>query len=218
MIYVGGDGFAAASYAQTNFSFSKQDKKFLLKGLLPHPANIKKSFATHLSNILHAPMYINAYEDNSFNKIIRDAQDAINYKQIKYLILTFPNFFRGEILHHGNYVQFDFNTKDSFSQEIQPLIANYLAIYNIENEIKKFNSGIKELTKRLDQTKINYCFIMSNTNNMAIDSIHGNWLFDPKTQSIKSWSDSLSYTNDFGYMTPVGHLELAKLLIPYLTN
>lgn len=219
MIYVNGDGFAAASYSATDYSWASQDPTYVLKGFNLHPNNHDVSFARQLSSILHDDLRNDASEQNNWRKVIRDINDFISNKDIDYLVISWPNFFKGEIEFHDRIVSFDFAQSDNknLNLELRNAMHEHFKTFNLKTEQENFILECNKLSDMLNEKKIKHSFIMGNViinvPNLKID----NWLFDPYNQNIKLWAED-KFLNKFNFITPQGHIELAKLLISHLTN
>lgn len=212
MIYVTGDGFAAASYAATTFSWASQDPNHYILGKSIHPANRAVSFPVHLSKTLHCSFNNDAFQKNSHNKIFRDIHQALE-TPIRYLVVTWPNFYRSEIEFEDNLYQFEFNQIGNISSgDLQQIMTKQMIQFNLDHALTNFNQQLKELVEVLDSKNISYVFVASDS---KFDTGIGRWLFD---QSIIDWASPKNYLNGAGYLNAAGHKELAKLLTLYLTN
>ena len=113
MIYVNGDGFAAACYAANKYAVANEDIMHFLRGEIPHPVNLSVSFGKVLSNILHQPLRVEANIKSCQAKIFRQTMDAIeNSRAIRYVVITWPDFFRGEVWQYDTDIQFNFGQKN----------------------------------------------------------------------------------------------------------
>jgi hypothetical protein len=214
MIYVNGDGFAAACYAANQYAVANEDIIHFLKGEVPHPINLSVSFAKVLSNILHQPLRIEANYKSCQAKIFRETMTAIeNSRMISHVVITWPNFYRGEVWQYDTDVQFEFGQKNNLitNRDVLKDIESYLRNFSIENAYKEFNRMLEELCEEMDRREIRYVMAMSN---YQFDSKFGNWV----VPTVEAWAKPLEFLNPNGYLTTKGHMELAKLMIPYLTN
>jgi hypothetical protein len=217
MIYLIGEGFAAASYAQSKYSWANQDPIHYLKGSIPHPANLNASAGYKLSSILHHPIQIIAHQNNSVDLVFREARRVADLIETKYIVLIFPTLFSGEILLDGQYIQFLFSQKElEIPDRIQKLILENIFNFNIETAQLNFKKQIQDLSAYLIDKGIQFCYMLAET---TIDNIStDNWVIDPNYNSVRSWAENNGFLNEFGYLTPKGQTELTKLIIPYLTN
>jgi len=217
MIYLIGEGFAAASYAQSKFSWASQDPIHHLKGQIPHPANLNVSVGYNLSSILHQPIQVIAHQNNSVDLVFREAQRIAELKETKYVVLVFPTLFSGEILVDGQYYQYLFAQRGSeLPDHVQQLIMENISRFNIETAEINFRNQIGHLTQLFTAKGIRFCYITAET---KIDNISAdNWAIDPNFNSIRTWTENNNLLNQFNYLTAKGHIELSKLIIPCLTN
>ena len=216
MIYVTGDGFAAASYADSAYSWAKQDETYHLHGTLPHPNNLNVSFANRLGLALHQPVRTEAYELALYDRVFNQIENVLKLN-VQYMVISWPSFFRYE-------VEVDGNTYSFMSIEIEKL--NYPA--NIKQAMRTKMGSIKlketqqnflekcnELCNLLDSKKIHYSMMMGEN---KLPVTFGRWLWDPKETTVKSWAEDNQFLNDFGFLSDIGHKELGKLLIVHLTK
>lgn len=218
MIYVNGDGIAAASYAACPYSCAGDDASYTLYGVSPHPKNLEASFAKFLSNVFHQQLTVNAHETSCHAKIFRQTMEAIeNSHKIRYVVIAWPDFYRGEIWSHGNDVQFNFGQRSDFVGNIfhGEAVQQYIKNFTIQAAHAEFNRMLEDLCSFMDERKIQHAMVMSNN---QVDAKSGNWVMDPKTDNVMKWAQPLGLLNSSGYLNPKGHIELAKLIIPLLTN
>ena len=216
MIYVTGDGFAAASYAACPYSWASQDETYHLHGTLPHIENLNVSFANRLGLALHQPVRTEAYELALYDRVFSQIENVLKLN-VQYMVISWPSFFRYE-------VEVDGNTYSFMSIEIEKL--NYPA--NIKQAMRTKMGSIKlketqqnflekcnELCNLLDSKKIHYSMMMGEN---KLPVTFGRWLWDPKETTVKSWAEDNQFLNDFGFLSNIGHKELGKLLIVHLTK
>jgi len=217
MIHVIGESFAAASYLASKFSWASQDPIHYLKGKIPHPSNVPTSFSSNLSTILHNPVQIHAYQYNScayiFDQIYRLSEDS----KTSYMVIVFPSFFRNQITVDGVTYQYSFNEKGSeFSDYVQQQIAIEINKFNLEDCRKQFNIDLDKAIAHLNSKRIRFCFIMAEDTFDVSNT--DNWVLDPNFDTIRSWALKNQFLNNFEFLNQKGHIELAKLIIPHLTN
>lgn len=221
MIYVNGDGFAAASYSAAPYSFAGQDLKYRLRGQIPHPANFDASFGLTLSNVFHQNLTLDAYEFKSIERIMRETNEAVDRNKINYLVLTFPNFFGGETLINGKMVQFKFSqVRDpATSKELKEAIQRYTEKWDLDIWMPQWLSQLNDLSAKLIAKNVKFAFVMSDSViKYDIPYHQPKWLMDPRKETITSWAGPKELLNGAGYLSPQGQTELAKLLINYLTS
>jgi hypothetical protein len=219
MIYVNGDGFAAASYSASNYSWASQDPAYKVKGYSLHPNNHDVSFAKHLNLIFHEDLRNDASEQNNWRKIIRDTLEVIETNDVNYLVITWPNFFKGEITFNDRLISFNFKESDNVDLpiELRNAMHEYFKTFDLKNEQIDFINEVNKLTDRLNERKIKHSFIMGNVLLTNPNLKKDKWMFDPYTQNIKEWARN-KFLNNFEYITANGHAELAKLITSHLTN
>ena len=126
MIYVNGDGFAAGSYLNIPFSWSAQDPNQVLRGQTIHPKNNSQLFSTYLSNAFHLPVQNHAFEFNDHEKIIYETSLFVQSNRVNYVVLIWPNFYRGSVTVSGKTYHFTFN---QIENESDPLIKQSMQQY-----------------------------------------------------------------------------------------
>jgi len=219
MIYVNGDGFAAASYSATEYSWASQDPMYILKGYNLHPNNHDVSFAKQLSSIFHDHLQNNASEQNNWRKIIRDTTQAINNNDINYLVVSWPNFFKGEIEFNDRTISFNFNQSDNeqLSFELRNAMHEHFKTFNLKKEEENFIIEINKFSDLLNEKKIKHAFMMGNIVITIPNLNTNNWILNPYHTNIKKWAEN-KFLNKFDYITSQGHIELAKIITSHLTN
>jgi hypothetical protein len=218
MILITGDGFAAASYAAVPFSSANEDPVQYLLGAIPHPKNQFVSFGKNLNNTLHCPFRIEANLKTCYTKIFRETKAALeNYDMIKYVVIVWPDFYRGEVWVDNKNIQFTFAERRNFdpTSAVGQAITEFIQSFETQKVHNEFNQMVQELCSIFETKNIIHSMLLSEG---QVDALCGNWLFDPKTTNIRSWANTLGYLNNFGYLTVQGHLELSKLLTINLTN
>ena len=217
MIYVNGDGFAAASYANSTYSWASQDPDLFLNGQTVHPKNMDASFAKMLSNALHQPLRLEAWERNSQHKILRETRDFIEKNQVDWMVITWPGFFRDEMEHEGVSYQFDFNKIDLYDLDpsIKAAMRTKMQSFNLSAAQDRFRTELEDLCSILEARKIRYAMMMSDAT-LSIDT--GHWAMDPSKTSITKWAAESQNLNGSGFLSEAGQKELAKSLIIYLTS
>jgi hypothetical protein len=217
MIYVSGDGFAAASYVCGNYSYSSQDPAFTIKGLSVHPQNLESSFAKFLSNALHQSLRLDAYEYKAHLQILIETVNFINSNTVDYIIITWPNFYRDMVEFNGQVYQFSFQKMNElkYPEDVMNQIRQTAYEFDLHIRQAEFIENLKAVCDLIESKNIKYLFMMSDT---CIDIDFGNWLFNPKTQTIKAWAEDNNLLNIFGFLNQIGHKELAKLILKHLTK
>ena len=218
MIYVNGDGFAAASYANCAYSWAGQDPTYYVNGSQMHPKNVSVSFANLLSNALHQPLRLEAWQLKDNSSILEEAQVSLGLR-LNYVIITWPNFFRGKIVHEDKIYRFEFNKINTYdvSQEVKDLMRAYTATFNYDALMAEFLRNLRILCEDMEQRKIRYSMAMSDQV-LPSPVDFGRWIFDPAVQTITSWAATKELLNGAGFLSNVGHKELSKLLIVHLTS
>ena len=211
MIQVIGDGFSAASYAACQFSWASQDISHKLKGQSVHPKNYDVSFGKLLGDILHDTILIKAYDFITCDDIF----DIAMYANASYLIISWPNLYKGQIRYNNEMIYFNFNDIDKFSPEIRIKMFEYMSGFELATVQNHFNDKLQILLEHLDAKNIKHLMIMSDST-MPTDI--GNWLWNPKTSNIKAWAMENGYLNEFGYLNIPGHKKLSQLIAMNLTN
>lgn len=213
MIYVHGDAFAAASYAVSPYTSAIEDPVHYLKGNVPHPKNLEVSFAKFLSNVFHQPLNLAAVNSICHAKIFRETIEAIeNTHRIRYVVITWPDFFRGEVWENGKNIQFSFENRVNFLNT--PAIDTYIQNFSLHTAHSEFNRMLEELCILMDEREIQYTMLMSNS---QVDAKFGKWTLNPISNNITKWAEPQGLLNSANCLTSKGHIELAKLLIQYLT-
>jgi len=214
MIYVNGDGFAAASYANCSFSWSSQDENQRVRGNLIHPVNLTVSFGKILSLLLHQPYRNEAYEFNSYSKIFRDTYNIIEKENITNVIIIWPTVYNGEVLIDGKYHQFIFNNIDDLADNeiIKNSMYDYMRSFETNNAYATFESNINELCRILDSKGIKHLMI---SNDKKLPTGNANWLLK---ETIQNWANTENLLNPNGFLTVNGHKNLTKLIFQSLTN
>jgi hypothetical protein len=199
------------------YSWASQDPDHYLSGRLVHPSNIETSFAKILSDMLHHPLKLEAWERNCHSKIIRETHHALDTLPIKWAVITWPNFFRSEIEHDGTSYQFEFNKIDFYdvSDDVKALMKSHIRAFHMDTVKSQFIEELKNLCDRFNSMGVKYSMIMSDSN---IYPIMAEWLLDPANQHLVGWASQKEMINGAGYLTVNGHRELAKSLIVHLTN
>lgn len=218
MIVVTGDGFAAASYANSNYSWCAQDQNHLIQGLLPHPANIPYSFAAHLSKVFHQPYICNACEIYSSNRVFEIANTFID-SGVDILVVVFPALFKNHIMYQGKayYYRIDDVESADHPPEILKLIIEQYKQTNLTVIYNQFDQNLSQLCNKLAKTKTKYCLVMGESNLKTHPNI-GNWLLDPSLFHIRAWAKSNNLLNEKQFLTKQGQIELAKLITKHLTS
>jgi hypothetical protein len=214
VIYLNGDGFAAASYANSIFSWGSQDPSNALKGKLIHPANINSSFGKLLSLTMHQPLRIEAWQYNVHPKIFREVYTAIE-NNISYVIITWPNLFRDEVLVDNVHYSFAFSDIDKleYPNNVKDAIFEQMKLFQTSNALNNFEQNINQLCTVLDSKRIKHLMIPSDS---KLPTGNANWLWTDET--IVSWAAKNNYLNSFGFLNTQGHQSLFKLVLDRLTN
>jgi len=215
VIYLNGDGFAAASYANCNFSYSGQDETHSIKGKLIHPKNIDVSFGKLLSLAMHQPLSIEAWQFNVHSKIFRETYQAIKNNNVSYVIITWPNLFRDEVLVDNRYYAFPFNGIDNLdcNDNIKKEMFEKMKSFQTSNAQLQFENNIKKLCDFLNSKRIKHLMIQSDS---KLPVGNANWLW--ADDNIASWATKNKLLNSFGFLNKDGHQSLFKLIFDNLTN
>ena len=214
MIYLNGDGFAAASYANCEFSYASQDTNYALRGKLIHPNNINCSFGKLLSLALHQPLSIEAWQFNVADKIFREVYKASENK-LSYVIITWPNLLRDEVFLDGHYYTFAFKDIEQlgYDDDVQAAIFEKMKSADMTILKDQFEYNLIELCRYLDSKRIKHLMIPSDS---KLPMGNANWLWEDQT--IVSWASKNNYLNSFGFLNKIGHQNLFKLVLDRLTN
>ena len=221
MIYVNGEGFSAASCSASNFEYAAQDPKYFLLSTLPHPKNFDASYAKILSNALHQSLRNDSYIGNSWRKIVREIFQMIEKNKVNYIVISWPDFYRGEVIYNNKVQPFYFNDVDNENtpSDLKKLIFNYFENFKMEEEQKDFIEAVSKLSKYLELNKIYHTFMMSNsTIAESIVTDTDVWLFNPSNNTIKQWAIDNNLLNELQFLTEQGHKELGKIVLTHLTN
>ena len=217
MILAAGDGFASASYCACPYSWSSQDTNLVLKGTTPHPKNLDASFAAILSQVLHQPLRLDAWESNTHASIFSTIENAIAQHNINYLVVTWPSFFRGQIETDNGIKCFNFNNfGNNITEQERVLIQKYVSNFNLNTAQKDFIQKISILSEVLDQKNIHYAFAMSDA--ILPNMPNGRWILDPTRETITSWASTKELLNGAAFLNERGQKEFGRLLISYLTD
>jgi len=214
MIYVNGDGFAAASFANSSFSWSSQDENQTVRGNLIHPKNLAVSYGKIISLLLHQPYRNEAYQFNSYQKIFKDIYRIVKKENISYVIISWPSAYNGEVLVDGKYYQFTFNQIDKleYNGEIKKSMYEYMNSFDITNACTVFETELNELCQFLDSNRVKHLMI---SNEKKLPNGNANWLFK---DTLQNWATTENLLNSNGFLTVEGHNSLAKLIFQNLTN
>ena len=215
MIYINGDGFAAASYAACDFSWSRQDSTQFLRGKLIHPKNLTVSFGNIISAILHQPHKIEAWEFNVHSKIFREIYKAIEYNNITYVIITWPSLYKDEVRVENVYYPFSFNGIDKldYPQNIKDAMYHQMSHFQMPNALSNFENEISNLVNILNSKSIKHLMIPSE---LKLPVGNANWLWEDET--IVSWATKKKLLNHYGFLNKEGHQSLIKIIFDNLTN
>jgi hypothetical protein len=218
MIYVNGDGHAAASYLSTNYSWSSQDPNRKLLGQLPHIKNVEDSFTKKLSVALHQPYRLEAYEHSTLEEVIAQTKTAISLNP-KYVIVIWPNFFQSSVEINGIEFSFDFSEIENYqvSEEVKKAMRAKMIARRLPIIIEDFQKEVGEISNQLEEKNIPYGFMLSK-NVLPVSPYYGKWPMDPTKVNVYSWAQSNNFLNHYGYLNPNGHTELSKILIKHLTS
>jgi hypothetical protein len=218
MIYVTGDGFASASYATCPYSWASQDETYHLHGTLPHPKNLNVSFSNRLALAFHQPARTEAYELALHDRVFTQIENVLKHN-VKYMVISWPSFFRYTVEVDGTTYSFkSLEIEESnYSAKIKAAMRAKMGGTKLKETHQNFLEKSKDLCKILDSKKVRYSMMMGE-NTLPLDITFGKWLWNPKETTIKSWAEDNQFLNDFGFLNEIGHKELGKLLIVYLTN
>jgi hypothetical protein len=217
MIYVTGDGFAAASYAASNFSWAGQDETYHLHGTLPHPKNLNVSFANKLSLALHNPIRLEAYELSMYDRVFAQIENVLELNP-KYMVISWPSFFRYVVEVDGTSYSFKSLEieKSNYPDNIKAAMRAKMGSTKLKETQENFLEKCNKLCNLLETKKVHYSMMMGE--NKLPFEINGRWLWDPKETTVKSWAEDNQLLNQNGFLSENGHKELGKLLIVHLTN
>lgn len=215
MIYINGDGFAAASYAASNFSWSSEDGNHALRGRLIHPKNVSVSFGNIISLILHQPHKIEAWQFNVHSKIFREIYRAIDCNNLSYVIITWPSLYKDEICVDNVYYPFSFNAIDklNYSKQIKDAMFERMTQFQMSEVQTKFENDINQLCEILKSKDIKHLMIPSE---LKLPTGNANWLWTDET--IVSWATKNKLLNSNGFLNKEGHQNLVKIIFDNLTN
>jgi hypothetical protein len=218
MIYVTGDGFAAASYAASPYSWARQDTTYFLHGTLPHPKNLDVSFANRLSLVLHQPIRTEAYELALYDRVFAQIEKTLEL-DVQYMVVSWPSFFRYSVEVDGTEYSFKSTEieKSNYPANIKAAMRAKMGSIKLKETQQSFIEKCNELCNILDSRKIHYSMMMGE-NKLPLDITFGRWLLNPKETTVKNWAEDNQFLNDFGFLSEIGHKELGKLLIVHLTN
>jgi hypothetical protein len=216
MIYVTGDGFAAASYAACNYSWAGQDETYHLHGTLPHPNNLNVSFANRLGLALHQPVRTEAYELALYDRVFNQIENVLKL-DVQYMVISWPSFFRYAVEVDGTLYTFKSLEieKSNYPANIKQAMRAKMGSTQLKETQQNFLEKCNELCNLLDHKKIHYSMMMGEN---KLPVTFGRWLWDPKETTIKSWAEDNQFLNNFGFLSEIGHKELGKLLIVHLTK
>jgi hypothetical protein len=218
MIYVTGDGFAAASYATCQFSWAGQDETYHLQGTLPHPKNLNVSFTNRLGTALHQPTRLDAWELSSYDRVFTQIENVLDLNP-KYMVISWPSFFRSTVEVDGTIYPFGFLDIEKYDNpdNIKAAMRAKMGSIKTKESYQNFQEKCSNLCNLLESENICYSMIMGE-NKLPFDITFGRWLWDPKETTVKIWAEDNQFLNDFGFLSEIGHKELGKLLIVHLTN
>ena len=218
MIYVNGDGFAAASYAVTPYSWANQDETYHLHGTLPHPKNLNVSFSNRLGLALHQPVRTEAYELALYERVFTQIENVLKL-DVQYMVISWPSFFRSTVEVDGVTYTFRFLDIENYSYpaNVKAAMRSKMGSIKTKESYQNFQEKCGELCDLLDKRKIKYSMMMGE-NKLPFDVTFGKWFLDPKEATVQSWAEDNQFLNDFGFLSENGHKELGKLLIVHLTN
>ena len=221
MIYVNGEGLSAASYSAAPFAYSAQDPIYQLRGNTIHPKNFDISYSKFLSDALHQSLRNDAYINNNWRKIINETYQILESNDIKYLVITWPNFYRGELLYNNKITSFIFEDAENTTLlDFKKLIYEFFLTFDLFEEEIAFCNAIKQLTKYLKSKNICHSFMMADKSmhhDIFIDDEH--WLLNPNNNNLSKWAVDNKLVGDTNnFLSVQGHKELGKILITHLTN
>ena len=218
MIYVTGDGFAAASYAACPYSWASQDETYHLHGTLPHIKNLNVSFANRLGLALHQPVRTEAYELALYDRVFSQIENVLKLN-VQYMVISWPSFFRSIVEVDGTTYPFRFLDIEKYTHpnNIKAAMRAKMGSIKTKESYQSFQEKCSDLCSLLDSKKIHYSMMMGE-NKLPFDITFGRWLWDPEETTVKSWAEDNQFLNDFGFLSDIGHKELGKLLIVHLTK
>lgn len=222
MIYVNGEGFSAASYSAAPFAYAAQDPIYQLKGKSIHPRNFDASYSKFLSNALHQSLRNDAYINSDWRKILRETYQILGTNDVRYLVITWPNFYRGEVLYNNSLTPFVFDDAENTSlpNELRNLIFEFFSKFDLFDEETEFCNATQQLTKDLESKNICHAYMMADKNmHHNIFSDNNYWLFNPNNNTLNQWAvDNNLISNTNNFLSVQGHKELGKILMTHLTN
>ena len=215
MIYVNGDGFAAASFANSKFSWSSQDENQSIRGFLIHPKNHEVSFGKTVSFLMHQPYRNDAYQFNSHLKIFRETYNIIEKENVSHVIIVWPTIFNGEVFVDNQYHQFTFRYIDDIecNKKIKDSMFDQMRLFNTNTAYDDFENKINDLCQTLNNKGIKHLMI---SNHQMLPKGNANWLWENNT--VRNWAKIENFINEDKFLTVNGHKSLAKLILQNLTN
>ena len=180
IIYANGDSHTAGAEAVNTYAFANDDPRLFYMGRQPHPENAQVAWPKILGDLIKMPVHNNAESAASNQRIMRTTRewlDTTTHRDI-FAIIQWSTWEREEWFYQGEYYQVTASGTDDVPDALKQQYKEFIANSNWAQAAKQAHQDIWAFHEELNTRNIPHLFF------------NGNWAWDTKYITAKSWNKS----------------------------